>query len=97
MLAEIGCASREGRAYCLWREGKGTGGRREQLMEPWDAIPPSRVCNVSCSYGSAANSSLNLKAAQVYRHKAFPDCHPNIGHEEVGNSRGNQVIQESHF
>lgn len=86
------CASREGRADCLGGRGKGTGGRREQLMEPQDVSLRSRGCNVTCSYSSPTNSSLNLKAAQVYRHKDLPDCYPNMRREVVGNLRGNQFI-----
>lgn len=88
----MACASREGRADCLGRGGKGTGGRREQSMEPQDVSLRSRGCNITCSYSNPANSSLNLKAAQVCRQKDLPDCYPNMGREVVGNLRGNQFI-----
>lgn len=39
---------------------------------------------------TAALQIALLKAAQVYRHKDLPDCYPNMGHEVVGNLRGNQ-------
>ena len=88
----MGCASREGRADCLGRGGKGTGGRREQLTEPQDVNLHSRGCDITCSYSSPAHSSLNLKAAQVYMHKDLPDCYPNVGHEVIVNLRSNQFI-----
>lgn len=95
ILAEMGCASREGREDCLGHGGIGAGGRKEQLTEPQDVNLHSCDCTVTCSFRSPANSSLNLKTAQADRCKDLPDdCYPNIGHEVVGNPRGNQFILE---
>lgn len=94
----MGCASREGREDCLGHGGIGTGGRKEQLTEPQDVNLHSRDCTITFSYRSPANISLNLKAAQIHRCKDLPDvCYPNIGHEVVGNPRGNQFILEKKF
>lgn len=74
----MGCASREGRADCLRHGGKGTGGRREHLMEPQYVSLRSCGCNVTCTCSSSGKSSLKLKVAQVYWQKALPDCYPDM-------------------
>lgn len=91
----MGCASREGRENCPGHGGIGTGGGKEQLIEPQDVNLHSRDFTITFSYRSAVNSFLNLNIAQVYRCKDLPDgCYPNIGLEVVRNPRDNQFILE---